>query len=101
MGASNPAVPSSVANHWHGVPKTATSTFTSGHVLFDMLPPLHEGDFWADHYVPEWEDDHPTFVVTGPACVLCDNRPVAATLLSQITCGYIKDSPVSTTIIRP
>lgn len=101
MSASNPAVPGSVANHWHGVPVTGTATMVPGHVLFDMLPPLHIGDYWSEHYVPEWECSHSTFVTIGVPCVLCDMRPVASTCISNVTCGQITKSPVSSTIIKP
>ncbi len=101
MSASNPAVPGAQASHYHGVPTTITGTTVAGHVLFDRMPPLHMGDPWAEHYVPEWESSHPTTVMSGPACVLCDGRPVAATFLSNVTCGQITLSPVNSTIIKP
>ena len=101
MATMNPAVPGAVATHFHGVPLTATATTIPGTVLFDGLPPLHIGDFWFEHYVPEWECSHPTFVTTGAPNVLCDNRPLAVSCLSNVTCGQITESPIQTTIIKP
>jgi uncharacterized Zn-binding protein involved in type VI secretion len=97
----NPAVPGSVAAHWHGVPVTATPTTVPGHVLFQGLPPLHIGDFWSVHYVPEWESAHGTAVVTGTPGVICDGRPLACTCFSNVTCGQIAKSIVNTTIVKP
>ena len=95
----NPAVPTSFAKHWHGVPATTTATTIPGHVLMEGLPPLHMGDYWASHYVPEWESSHPTFVVSGAPNVLCDGRPVATTCYSSVGCGMIMGSPVVTVVI--
>lgn len=101
MAALNPAVPGSGAGHWHGVPATVTATTVPGTVLMQGLPPLHIGDFWFEHYVPEWESSHPTFVTTGAANVLCDGRPVAVSCFSNVTCGMIVKSPVQTVVIKP
>ena len=97
----NPAVPGATATHAHGIPKTVTATFVPGTVYFDKLPPLHMGDFWFEHYVPEWECSHPTFVVNGASNVLCDKRPLAVTGMSSVGCGIVTVSPIMATIIRP
>ena len=97
----NPAVPGAAASHWHGVPVTQTYFFCPGSVYVEGMPPLHAGDYWADHYVPEWEESHPTSVWSGPRSVLFDGRPVATTGLSLIDCGIVKNSPVATVIIVP
>lgn len=101
MSSINPAVPGATAAHEHGVPKTVTATMLPGTVYFDSLPPLHVGDFWFEHYVPEWECSHPTFVASGATNVLCDGRPVACSALSSVGCGQIAISPVQTTVIVP
>ena len=101
MGACNPAVPCSAAGHWHGVPGTVTYFVCPGTVLMDGLPPLHMGDYWSEHYVPEWECSHSTFVCTGAPIVLCDGRPVAATGLSLVGCGVVVGSPVQNVVIVP
>jgi uncharacterized Zn-binding protein involved in type VI secretion len=96
----NPAVTGAKAAHNHGVPGTVTATSVPGAVKFDEAYPLHLGDEWAEHYVPEWECSHPTFVTSGANNVICDNRPLAVTELSTVTCGQIIKSPVMTTIIK-
>lgn len=98
--ASNPAVPGATAAHAHGIPVTATATVVPGTVYFDKAPPVHMGDFWFEHYVPEWECSHPTFIVNGANNVLCDKRPVAVTGMSSVGCGIITTSPIMTTIIK-
>lgn len=99
MSGMNPVVPSSVASHWHGDPQTSTSTYVAGSVVFESSRPLHTGDYWAEHYVPEWEDSHPTFVRNGANNVLCDGRPLSITCYT-IDCGFIRYSPIMSTIIR-
>ena len=101
MSTINPAVPGATAEHAHGVPITVTATSVPGTVLFDKLPPLHIGDFWFAHYVPEWECAHPVSVITGALGVLCDNRPLACTGISSVMCGQITLSPVQNVIIKP
>lgn len=101
MPSINPAVPGSTATHKHGVPETITATSVPGTVLFNMMPPLHVGDFWFEHYVPEWESSHPVSVITGALGVLCDNRPLACTGISSVMCGQITLSLVENTIIKP
>lgn len=97
----NPAVTLSTAYHWHGVPETKTNTMRPGSVRFESFYPLHVGDYWASHYVPEWEDSHDTFVRSGVASVICDGSQLPTTEISYIDCGRIFRSPVISTIIRP
>ena len=98
---SNPAVPGSTATHVHGIPKTFTATNLPGTVIFGKLYPLHMGDPWFVHYVPEWESAHPTVVSNGAPNVLCDKRPLAITELSNVQCGQITLSPMQIVIIKP
>lgn len=98
--AINPAVTLSSARHWHGVPSTMTYTSVPGSVRFESSYPLHPGDYWAEHYVPEWESSHGVSVRTGANNVLCDGRPLAVTQSSLIDCGNISNSPIMSTIIK-
>ena len=100
MSGMNPAVTLSSARHWHGVPSTTTFTNVAGSVRFESSFPLHLGDYWASHYVPEWESSHGVSVRSGANNVLCDRRPLAITQGSRIDCGTISFSPVMSTIIR-
>ena len=98
--SANPAVTLASAKHFHGVPGTTTWTRVAGSVRFESSYPLHVGDYWASHYVPEWESSHDTSVRTGAYNVLCDNRVLAITEGSNIDCGIISFSPVMSTVIR-
>ena len=97
---SYPVVPGSTATHSHGIPETITATMVPGAVYFEKVPPLHMGDFWFMHYVPEWECAHPTAIANGANNVLCDKRPLAITALSSVGCGLVTVSPVLTTIVK-
>ena len=101
MASVNPAVTGSTATHGHGIPETITPTTIPGHVYFNMLAPLHVGDPWIEHYVPEWESSHPISVITGAMNVLCDERPLAGTGISSVMCGVVTVSPVMNTILVP